>query len=121
MKKQAACGAWPANAIADVLSAIQNLQSEGFVENDFTLLIPQELKFPLWRQVHNLGAMTYWGYLKNAGIVKDILVTDWLKKNEIVIMATKKNMPFFCKIGDTKIVNPDTEFKITDIEASSYG
>jgi len=115
MNELASQGNWPANIIDDVLRAIQDLQSQGYVENDFTLVVPHTLKQVLYRQYQSV--VTYYTYLKAAGIVYDVIFSDTINDREAVVYATTRNMPFFIVIDGVEIIDSDTKSKITYITA----
>ena len=115
--EMAACGAWPANAVDDVMTAIQNLQHKGFVNNDFTVLIPQTLKQTLWTQLPERH-ITYYNYMKAVEMVYEVIISDIVKDNEVIVLATIKNTPFFQKIGDVEVINQESKVKITHVYSS---
>jgi len=66
MMKILSCGNWPANALADINFAKDQLHKEGYINNEFTLEVPPEIE-------RKLG--DYRSFFLESKVVNDIKIS----------------------------------------------
>ena len=108
------CGWWPANAIADIRTAIEMLQQKGYNRTDFTVVAPKNIMIELWK-TSGTQFFTYLNLLEMTKVISGVITSDLIPDDECLVYATDTNMPFFVECNGIWVVKQDSIVKILKV------